>query len=572
MKKFKKIATLSATLIFITTLTSFKNTTTKAYANHNKYKYTGTIDQATKYGTVEGLVDSNTNTLQWLGVPYAKAPIGSLRWKAPQDLSSWTGIKDAKKFGNVATQLDSTGKNVIGSEDCLYLNIWRPNTKEKNLPVLLFAHGGGNITGSGASFQGDILANRTNSIVISINYRLGAMGWFLNDAVKDGNKLDDSGNYGLLDIFKSLDWVNKNISDFGGNPDNVTLSGQSAGARDVIASLISPLSKGLYEKAMPMSGGMTLTSTDEGKNFSNQMIEKLLVKQGKALNEADAAKWIKNQSKSQLNTYLKSVDSKELVSLYGSVAIKMNPFPHLYKDGYVIPKDGFNEIKKGNYNNVPIIVGSMSNEFTLFSATDPYFGGSVLNQSIFNDPTKSKIYTDSIYYGSKLYSGFNADNVADLIASSNKKDNGIYAYRCGWGTQDGVITNNTKYFAAAHGLDIDLITGHYNMGNYFSGFYTDANKPGRDSLGTVMDSYLKNFLYTGNPNGNKLTKWGTWQTSNKKARIMKFDATTNTSLTSMSKEHLVKQDIIDEMNSSLPKNERDIIVNSLFNGRFFWQY
>lgn len=534
--------------------------------------YTDTVTQDTPYGTVQGLNDQNTNTLQWLGVPYAKPPVGDLRWKAPQNPDKWTGVLKTQKYGNMSVQL--SGNKVVGSEDCLYLNIWRPNTKSTNLPVLVFAHGGGNITGSGQAFQGDVLASKTNSIVISINYRLGAMGWFTNNKLKTWNKLDDSGNYGLLDIFKALEWVKSNISSFGGNSSNVTLSGQSAGARDVMASLISPLANGLFDKAMPMSGGMTLDTTDNGSKFSDQIVKKLAIKDGLAKDDASAQKWLDSESSRQLAAYLKSKDAKDIVALYGSVAIKMNQFPHLYKDGYVIPKQGFNVIKTDNYNKVPIMVGSMDNEFTAFDATDPYFGSSVLDQSIFKDPNKLKIYTDSMKYGSELYSGFNADNVSDLLVTNDDQP-GVYAYRCAWGTQDGVINNNTKVFAAAHGIDVDLFTDHFTFAissMYPNMFYTDQNKPGREDLSNVMSSYLKNFLYTGNPNGDNLNKWGTWLTGNYDDRIMKFDASPTTASAQMSSEHLVKQNIINDMELNLPQDEINIIINKLFNGRFFWDY
>ena len=174
--------------------------------------YQGKPLQQTQYGTVEGMQNEPSHTLAWLGVPYAKPPVDELRWKAPRNLEKWAGVLETKHFQNKSAQL--AGQKLLGSEDCLYLNIWRPDTQEAMLPVLVFVHGGGNFNGSGETFNGEILAQKTNSIIISVNYRLGVMGWFHYSALKTGDKLDDSGNYGLLDVLKSLEWVQGSIKSF----------------------------------------------------------------------------------------------------------------------------------------------------------------------------------------------------------------------------------------------------------------------------------------------------------------------------------------------------------------------
>lgn len=235
--------------------------------------------QQTKYGAIDGKTYEQYGTLGWLGVPYAAPPVGELRWKAPREPDAWTGTRTAKEFAACSLQL--SGETIAGSEDSLYLNIWRPNTTSSKLPVMVFLHGGGNMTGSGKDFQGEQLARNTNSIIISVNYRLGALGFFQNAALKTGNPLDDSGNYGLLDAFRALQWVQDNIEGFGGDTGNVTLAGQSAGARNVLAALISPLSKGLFQKLAAFSGGLTTATPEEGEQKSEDAFVKLLVQEGK---------------------------------------------------------------------------------------------------------------------------------------------------------------------------------------------------------------------------------------------------------------------------------------------------
>jgi len=161
----------------------------------------------TKYGLVSGFSDKGSWC--WKGIPYADPPIGSLCWKAPLDPTPWIGIRTTKKFGNSAAQV-MPFIGPIGSEDCLYLNIWRPKTPETKLPVYLYIHGGGNSIGSSAeiSYYGNAIVEKSNLLYISVNYRLGAMGWFIHPAVtSNGSPKDKSGNFGTLDLIKALEWV-----------------------------------------------------------------------------------------------------------------------------------------------------------------------------------------------------------------------------------------------------------------------------------------------------------------------------------------------------------------------------
>jgi para-nitrobenzyl esterase len=534
--------------------------------------FNGTNVINTHYGQVEGLLDDSNSTLKWLGVPYSKPPVGELRWKAPEEPNSWAGILETKKFGPVCTQL-SNGK-VIGSEDCLTLNIWRPNTTDKNLPVFVYVHGGGNTGGSSQSFKGDILAQEANSIVVSINYRLNAEGWFMHSTLKSGNPLDDSGNFGLLDVFQSLKWVKNNIEQFGGNPQNVTLSGQSAGARNVLAAIISPLSNGLFQKAWVMSGGMTTASPKDAENKAQEMLIKLAINDKFATNTKEAEKWIKGKSDDFLASYLRSKDAADLTLLAGSPPIKMAPFPHLFTDGYVLPSEGFESIKSGKYNKIPIVLGSTSSEFSGFSLSDPYFIPSLSDGSFFTDPQKWSLYQDSINFGNKLYAGFNADRVADSIVNVKNQPN-VFAYRFAWGTKEGVISEIVRnILGAPHGSDIDFLTGLWESqlnSSFPNGYYTESNKQGRQELHNTMVNYLKNFLYTGNPNGSSLPQWSTWASGENQERILYFDADQQKDIVYMSNEHLVKKEIVNEMKRVLPRQEYEIIVNQLFAGRFFWE-
>lgn len=229
-----------------------------------------------------GIDDTALNgTFAWKGIPFARPPVGELRWKAPVEPARWQQPRAAQQFGNACVQygrifgpgannrhdatIGTTLGQAVGSEDCLYLNIWRPADRRGNLPVIVFVYGGSNVSGYTADpvYDGAVLARAANAVVVSVNYRLGIFG-FLNLAqLKSGADVqEDSGNFALLDIIQALRFVRHDIAKFGGNPTNVTLMGQSAGAINVYALLTTPATvearPQLFHRAAPLSGGISL--------------------------------------------------------------------------------------------------------------------------------------------------------------------------------------------------------------------------------------------------------------------------------------------------------------------------
>jgi para-nitrobenzyl esterase len=218
----------------------------------------GTSQVRTSLGTLEGASDGQVD--RFLGIRFAAPPTGPLRWRAPQPAASWQGVRAAKAFGSscpqaleAPTQLAPLGPT---SEDCLFLNIWRPSdARHKSLPVLVWIHGGGFIAGSGseAVFDGTPYAER-DVILVTINYRLGRLGIFAHPALNLGHEEEPSGNYGYLDQIAALRWVQAHIAGFGGDPRNVTIAGESAGGVSVLALAASPMTEGLFHKAIVQSG------------------------------------------------------------------------------------------------------------------------------------------------------------------------------------------------------------------------------------------------------------------------------------------------------------------------------
>lgn len=244
-------------LFYMLCILSFSILAACGQANNAKTSiFDNEVTKVIASGEVMGRKDDTTSTIEWLGVPYAEEPVGELRWKAPQPVEKWEGSFDATKTGSPFIQI-SKGE-VIGSEGALNLDVVRPDNTEADLPVLVFLHGGNNQTGHAQEIKGNGFVNDLNAVYVSVNYRLGALGFNPLDALKTGSDEENSGNYTLLDIAAALDWVEENIEVFGGDKDNVTLAGFSAGGRDVMATLISPLFKDKYDKAISFSGGMTL--------------------------------------------------------------------------------------------------------------------------------------------------------------------------------------------------------------------------------------------------------------------------------------------------------------------------
>ena len=254
-------------------------------------------------GQIVGYKEPN-GTLAWRGIPFATPPVGELRWKAPRPPEPWEGVRETLAFGSACPQRGFGGgtSGITGAEDCLYLNVWQPPRSETERPVMFWIHGGANHIGEAATplYHGANLAAAHDVVVVSINYRLGPLGWLTHPGLRvSGDLADDSGNYGTLDILRALEWVRENIAQFNGDPDNVTIFGESAGGFNVLTMMVSPLAAGLYHKAIVQSGGLTINSFSVAENFrddeepgsnssSRELVNRLMVVDGRAENRQEA--------------------------------------------------------------------------------------------------------------------------------------------------------------------------------------------------------------------------------------------------------------------------------------------
>ncbi len=505
-------------------------------------------------GKIVGYVEMN-NSHVWKGIPFAKAPVGVLRWKAPQPAEKWQGTLNTIKPGSVCTQIggplagdlpkEKFGKPV-GSEDCLFLNIWAPNFNVANipkgnarLPVMFWIHGGGNSIGHGGNYDGSVLADQYNVIVVSINYRLGPLGWFTHPALRSeaANAIDKSGNFGTLDIIFALKWVKENIAFFGGNPGNVTVFGESAGARDTISMMTSPLAKGFIHKAIVQSGSLRTAShhwaeaySDDSspghKNSSREIVNQLLLAD-KTVSDREKAKEYQNgMSNRDISNYLLKKSGHELLDMYKERIAGMLLIPQVFRDGTVLPAESVLSVfsDSAKYNAVPVIFGTNRDETRLFMAQNPKFVKKYLGifPSI-KDETYYKLYSR---YTTEVWKATAVDSPATVLAKSQRAN--VYAYRFDWDEEPTLMgANLSLLLGAAHGLEIPFVFNSEKAG--FTSSYTNSeeNSKGRKDLAKAISSYWIEFAYTGSPGrgrDRKQVEWKPWNEKNEnRQRLMILD-------------------------------------------------
>lgn len=511
------------------------------------------LEQTITSGPIKGHKDDKNDVLEWLGLPYAQAE----RWKAPKASQKWTETFDATKPGPQDIQL-SNGK-IVGEENALNLDIVRPNSDKNKLPVVVFLHGGNNQTGTAQEIKGNTLVKDIDAIYVSINYRLGPLGFNPLEALKTGTDEEKSGNYTLLDVAAALDWIQENIGTFGGDKDNVTLTGFSAGGRDVMATLISPLFKGKYHKAISYSGGMTLADEESSQEIFATAIAPQAVEDGLYDNADEAKSWLLT-SGDDVAAYLRGLSADRLAGLMGNAGIRMSVFPHLYKDGTVIPKDGF---ESKSYNDVPLMLVTGTNEFSLFAAYDKRFMADFTSGALFDNNQELAEFNYVRNYGGQLYRLSNG--VASARQMSKNYQSNIYIGEISYGDNAEVTPDLAKTLGAFHGIFEPLLQ---KPSNYSQMIGNAFDNDGAQDLSVNFKTYLKNFLHSGNPNGKTVPEWTPWTVNND---VLSLSASTEKADIKMTTDTETDQDIIAKMSedTSLSEDVKYDLNTTVLNGRWF---
>jgi para-nitrobenzyl esterase len=517
-------------------------------------------------------------THAWLGIPYANPPLGNLRWRAPQPPEAWADTRDALAFGPPCVQLASPFGGVesndpdglAGSEDCLYLNVWAPRTEPdrvpiaaERLPVMVWIHGGGNRTGHSGSpmYDGSRLAGTENVIVVSFNYRLGPFGWFSHPAFRSSaaNDFEASGNFGTLDQIRALQWVRGNIEEFGGDRNNVTVFGESAGGTNVLALLVAEAAQDLFHRAISQSGSTDSVSRSEAENAltaelqgqrhsSAEIMVSLLEDEGIVPDREAARGYAEALPEADLAEFLRGRSAREIIDAYRNPDRRGDlEVPRLIRDGALLPAgDWLSEYRAGRFNRVPIMLGSNRDEMKLFLSQDDKlvrrrFGVFYRIRNIEDYERRSRYHSD-------LWTVRAVAGPASAIADSGSAD--VFAYRFDWDElPDFFGVDLSKLLGAAHGFEIPFVFGNFDLGSSALArvLFDEESMSAREDLSARIRSYWAEFARSGRPgrggSGDQL-EWQPWTaTASPTSNVLVLDTATDGGIriaeVALSRDHVI---------------------------------
>ena len=472
-------------------------------------------------GPVSGTSEPEVAACGYKGIPYASPPTGDLRFRPPQPPRNHDGILAADKFKPWCIQpfdFSILARNIPGTkigEDCLFLNIWRPK-KSGSYPVMFFIHGGGFIAGSGATgmYRGERLSAKEDVVVVTINYRLGVLGFMAHPALSGEEPHHSSGNYGLLDQIAALEWVQQNIAAFGGDPDNVTIFGESAGSWSVCNLLASPLSKGLFHKAIMQSGGCDSTKTlEEGYEDGLQFARKL------GCAGDDAPSCLRGKSAAKILSAQKSEQKENVLDIKTMMKYVWVP----KEDGWALLETPIQTLRSGRFHRVPIMVGSNRDEIKIFTVNTP--GIRLAPKSLVRWTLKKAFDVKMLVDIEQLYPYRDYSRPTDAAIDA-LGDMGL-ACKCYDAAEATAVFQPTYYyrfdydrhlaphmFGAGHALEIPFIFGTFDQPD-FNVFFTEHYIKSARNLSEVMMKYWANFARSGNPNGPGLMNWPLYDNAEK---------------------------------------------------------
>jgi para-nitrobenzyl esterase len=459
-------------------------------------------------GMLEGTTNSATGIRSFKGIPFAQPPLGDLRWKEPQPVKNWTGVRKADHFGPKAMQKNVFSDMVFRSdgmsEDCLYLNVWTPASSSKErLPVLVYFYGGGFVGGDGSEprYDGESMAQK-GIVTLTVNYRLGVFGFLSHPELTAESPHHASGNYGLLDQNAALRWVQENIAAFGGDPKRVTIAGESAGSIAVCAQMASPLSKNLIAGAIGESGAMIKPT-----------LPAIPLADGEKNGEAFAQK----VNASSLAA-LRAIPADQLLEMASKRGMPpMSPTV----DGYFLPKNIIEIFAGGEQAHVPLLAGWNSAEVpyqALMEGDEPtpenyqkkikQLYGDQANEvlKLYPGTTQDEVIRSATELASDRFIAYSTWKWADLQAQTGGKP--VYCYifgkpRPAMVKEDAKAPNRMPppFAGASHASEIE-----YAMGN-LTGNKVYAWMPDDQKVSATMENYFANFIKSGNPNNKGLPKW-----------------------------------------------------------------
>lgn len=490
------------------------------------------VQVKTENGLIEGNYDTETGIQTYLGVPFAKPPTGQLRWKAPQPIDNWAGVKETKKFGPRPMQTvvfgDMKSRSAGVSEDCLYLNIWTPaKSNTKGLPVLVYFYGGGFVAGDASEYRydGESMAKK-GIVVVNPNYRLNIFGFLAHPDLSAEAPYRSSGNYGLLDQVAALNWVKQNIAAFGGDPDKITIAGESAGSISVSMLMASPLSRNILAGAIGESGASINPTMAP---VSLQEAEKI------------GADFVKNAGYGNINEFRK-LPTRDIYEIYNES--RRFGFPSVI-DNYLLPATVTEIFSNGEQSQIPLLLGWNSAEIPGYAFTQgPYSEQAFVNKVKEAYPDDFKKVLELYPHETEKALEWSATDLASdrFIAYSTWKwfdlhrknsDQPVYRYLYSklrpplidksltTGLAGGTSANQgppmPPAIGAPHACEIEYCLGNLHLVTDFAWTPEDLK------VSEVMQNYFANFIKTGNPNGPNLPEWKSAEPKDSTPSVMVID-------------------------------------------------
>lgn len=471
----------------------------------------------------------------WLGIPYAQPPVDARRWRAPRAFPAWSDTRAALSMGASCPQFASPLGGVdtapvgtlVGSEDCLFLNVYAPASPpsalpdaDTRLPVMLWIHGGGNTLGTSSFYDGSALAEREKLVVVTVNYRLGPLGWLRHRSLRDGrDQVEDSGNFGTLDLILALDWVRTNIASFGGDPGNITIFGESAGGWNVFSLLASPLTTNAFHRAISQSGVTWSATPSQAENYaddpepgspqsSGETLLALLQADGTATDRVSAKQIVATWSREETAHYLRGKTVAELYAAYG----EFKGIPLVFQDGAVIPSPPLAQQLEtpGGIHPVPLMLGTNRDEERIFLFFDPeYVRWWFWRYPQLRDPDR---YYRNANYVTRVWKSIAVDELARAIVPNREQP--VFAYRFDWDEEPDILgANLSELLGASHGFEVPFVFGHWSLGREGTQLFSPENASGREALSADMMSYWAEFARNGDPgrgSDGSAVHWTAW--------------------------------------------------------------
>ena len=533
------------------------------------------LDQATLLEIKEGKIigSNNGKTYQWLGIQYGSIPDSSYRWKRGAETEKWDGVYEALEFGNTCVQkgsLINTTKrrnwgDIVGSEDCLYLNVWAPRDVFDDLsqskPVMVWIHGGSNVSGNADFYDPSELVSSQDVIVVSINYRLGPFGWFRHpDITSNAEDPDDqSGNYGNIDSIQALEWVQRNIGFFGGDSSNITIFGESAGGYNVAALLSAKQANGLFHKAIIQSGGIRPGDIEHSESYveknlpwksysSRELVNELLVMNEMASDRNSAASLQENLSQKEIEALMRNASTTEIYEAYLVTKTNTDDMLRPFPDGNVLSELGImGSLESGFNSNVPIMIGTNRDEMKLFLLNNPRLTREFLRIPRIRD---LDLWNAVSKHRSNSWKYLAVDEPAQSLTSSGRSN--IYAYRFDWDDEPrkyGVDLKNL--LGAAHAFEIPFVMGNFDEDALTRYILSRKNLEDVKTLSQSMMSYWAEFAHNGDPDKGRegnLTDWQAWDPREGNEKYIIFDSTHDGGIR-MTKDYLTEEKLIEMLAS-----------------------